>query len=171
MVVSTLTFPISLKDIVGGNEPIEEVVYDLSTNLDTRTKALEQGTLVTTDRYVHVRLPADVNANDVWERAIYQAPQALILKEVKIIPDSTIGQATNYMTLDCQNKDVGGAGTTSLGLRNVNSTNTITGMVGVDIVSTNQNLTSGQTLSLKKTVTSAGQLFPGAIVLLRYSYS
>ena len=146
-------------------------IYEEFTGIDTRVTSLEGGILVTTDRFAHIRIPADVNANDVWERAIFRVPAAAIIKDVVVIPDTSIGQATNYMTLDCQNKDTSGTATTSLGSRAVNSTNTLGAMVGADLITTNANVTVGQTLSLKKTVASAGQAFPGGLVQVRYSYS
>lgn len=120
------------------------------------------------DLYKDVRLPADAAASDTWERTVFQAPFNCIVKEVDVIPDSTIGQATSYMTLDVQDKGAAGTGTTSIGTRAVNSTNTITGFVGVDLVTTDATVVSGDCLSLKKTVASSGQAFPGGLVRVKF---
>ena len=148
---------------------VAKKIYEELSALDVRTTALEAGTLITTDRYAFVRIPADAAASDTWERAIFKAQAGLTLKDVFVIPDTGIGQATNYMTLDVQNKGVGGAETTSLGSRAVNSSNTMAAMVGADLVTTNATLITDQVVSLKKTVTSAGQAFPGGLAVVKYT--
>jgi hypothetical protein len=159
----------TLTEIRGGPRLLDEVVYDMSENLDPRVAALEGGTVVTTDRYEYIRLPADAAASDVWERAVFKARAGLTIKSAFIIPDTGIGQATNYMTLDLQNKDTSGIGTTSLGSRAINSSNTLGAMVGADLVSSNATLTANQVVSLKKTVASAGQAFPGGLLVIKYA--
>jgi hypothetical protein len=119
------------------------------------------------DQFYQVAIPADA-ANGTFEKTIFTAPFNSVVKDVKVIPDGDIGQATNFMTLDVQSKGSDGTGTTSIGSRAVNSTNTIEGFVGVDLVSTDAEITEGQSLSLKKTVTGTGQAFPGGLVIVRY---
>ena len=114
-----------------------------------------------------LRLPAD-SASDTWEKTIFKAPYACVISEIFVIPDGNIGQATNYMTLDAQNKGVAGDGSTSIGSRAVNSTNTIGAFVGVDLVATDASLVIGAKVSLKKTVASEGQAFPGGLVIVKY---
>lgn len=129
------------------------------TNLDTENNT----------EYMQVRIPADAAAGDTWERAIFKAPSDGTIEDVMVVPDSDIGQATDYMTLDCQNKGADGIGTTSIGSRAVHSTNTIEGMVGVDVVTTNADIDSGRVLSLKKTVTASGQAWPGGMVQVKFT--
>lgn len=121
------------------------------------------------DQYHEVAIPADAAAGDTWERSIFKAPFNCTVSEVIVVPDGDIGQATNFMTLDVQNKGADGAGTTSIGSRAVNSTNTIEGFVGVDLVATDADVTSGYVLSLKKTVTLTGQAFPGGIARVKFN--
>lgn len=122
----------------------------------------------TSDKYSRVRLPTDAAAADVWEKAIFTAPFNCVVKDVIIVVDTTIGQATNYMTLDVQSKGAAGTGTTSLGTRAVNSTNTLTAFLGTDLVSTDAEVTDGHSISLKKTKTGDGQVFPGGLAIVRY---
>jgi|GEM_PF-6275729 hypothetical protein len=119
------------------------------------------------DLFSRVQLPADA-ASGTFEKTVFTAPYNCIVKDVKVVPDGNIGQATNYMTLDVQNKGAAGTGTTSLGTRAVNSTNPISGFVGADLVSTDAEVTEGQSITLKKTVTGDGQAFPGGLVIVRY---
>jgi hypothetical protein len=121
------------------------------------------------DQYHEVALPADAAAGDTWERAIFKAPFNCVVSEVIVVPDGDIGQATNFMTLAVQDKGADGAGTTSLGSRAVNSTNTIEGFVGVDLVTTDADVTDAYVLSLKKTVTLTGQVFPGGIARVKFT--
>jgi hypothetical protein len=121
------------------------------------------------DQYAYARLITDSAASDTWEKVVFKAPFNCTVKDVWIIPDGNIGQATNYMTLDVQNKGASGSGTTSIGSRVVNSTNTVSVAVGVDVVSVDATVTDGYCLTVKKTVTSAGQAFPGGLVVVRYS--
>lgn len=141
---------------------VSKGLYTLLEELDERILESEDFTEV-------IRLPPDALAADTWERAIFVAPDGGVVSEILVIPDSDIGQATNYMTLEAFDKGADGTGTTSLGSRAVNSTNTIEGMVGVDLVSSNKTLSSGRVVSLKKTVTADGQAFPGGIVKVRYT--
>ena len=104
-------------------------------------------------------IPADALAADTFERAIFTAPFNCVVKDVRVVPDGDIGQATNYMTLDCQNKGADGTGTTSIGLLAVDDTNKIEGFVGVDLVSTDAEVTEGHSLTLKKTIEGDGQAF------------
>lgn len=120
------------------------------------------------NEYETTYILTDTAAGDTWERAIFRAPAACTVKDVVVVPDSDIGQATHYMTLDVQDKGAVGTGTTSIGSRNVNSTNTIEGMVGVDLVSTDATVASARILSLKKTVSGSGQAWPGGFVQVRY---
>ena len=119
------------------------------------------------DQFYQAAIPADAAAG-TFEKTIFTAPFNCIVKDVKVVPDGDIGQATNYMTLDVQNKGADGTGTTSIGSRAVNSTNTIEGFVGVDLVSTDAEVTEGHSLSLKKTVEGDGQAFPGGLVIVKY---
>lgn len=119
------------------------------------------------DQFFQAAIPADA-ANGTFEKTIFTAPFDCIVKDVKVIPDGDIGQATNYMTLTVKNKGADGTGTTSVGSRAVNSTNTIEGFVGVDLVTTNAEVTEGHSLSLAKTVTGDGQAFPGGLVIVKY---
>lgn len=139
--------------------------------MDANTAAIEAQTAAMVshqDLYSRVRLPADALAADVWEKAIFTAPFNCVVKDVIIVVDGAIGQATNYMTLDVQNKGAAGSGTTSLGSRAVNSTNTLAAFVGTDLVTTDAEVTDAHSLSLKKTKTGDGQAFPGGEVIVRY---
>jgi len=118
---------------------------------------------------VQVYIPPDAAAGNLWERAIFKAPADGTIVDILVVPDGDIGQATNFMTLDVQDKGADGTGTTSLGLRAVNSTNPIEGMVGVDLVTTNAAITEGRVLSLKKTITGTGQIWPGGMVQVNFT--
>ena len=88
-------------------------------------------------------IPADALDTDTFERAIFTAPFNCVVKDVQVVPDGDIGQATDYMTLDCQNKGADGTGTTSIGLLAVDDTNKIEGFVGVDLISSDAEVTEG----------------------------
>lgn len=139
---------------------------ELIEKLTGLTTAIEG---VTLNNEEQVYIPADALAADVWEKSIFKAPADVTVKDVIVVPDSDIGQATNYMTLDVQDKGADGAGTTSIGQLAINSTNTIEGMVGRDLVTTNADVTSARVLSLKKTKTGDGQLWPGGLVIVKYT--
>lgn len=139
---------------------------DFLAALGVISDAVDGVTLINEEQ---VYIPADAAAADVWERAVFKAPADVTIKDVIVVPDSDIGQATNYMTLDVQDKGADGAGTTSLGLLAVNSTNTIDGMVGKDLVTTNGALLTSRVLSLKKTKNGDGQLWPGGLVVVKYT--
>lgn len=149
----------TFQEIMGGYKKPIEALYDMIVDVSG-------GAAVTESE--QIRLIADAAANDTWEKTIFKAPFDCTITEVFVIPDGNIGQATNYMTLDAQNKGAAGSGTDSIGSRAVNSTNTIAAFVGVDLVSTDASITSGQKVSLKKTVASAGQAFPGGLVIVKY---
>lgn len=146
-----------IKDaILAGSADLVEALSDLKDTYESHQ-----------DQYFQEAIPADA-ADGTFEKTIFTAPFNCIVKDVKVVPDGDIGQATNFMTLDVQNKGADGTGTTSLGSRAVNSTNTIEGFVGVDLISSDAEVTEGHSLSLKKTVTADGQAFPGGLVLVKY---
>lgn len=144
-----------LSAIDGRIDVLSTAISNLNTENDTE--------------YMQVRVPADAAAGDTFERAIFKAPSDGTIVDVVVVPDSDIGQATNFMTLDVQNKGADGTGTDSIGSRAVNSTNTIEGMVGVDLVSTSADIDAGEVLSLKKTVTADGQVWPGGMVQVKFT--
>lgn len=154
-----MTLP-TLKEILGGYKPPIEALYDMIVEVAGGASVVESE---------EIRLIADAAATDTWEKTIFKAPYACTISEIFVIPDGNIGQATNYMTLDAQNKGAAGDGTTSIGSRAVNSTNTIAGFVGVDLVATDASLVIGAKVSLKKTVAASGQAFPGALVIVKYT--
>lgn len=153
-----MTLP-TLKEILGGYKTPIEALYDMIVEVAGGASVIESETL---------RLPAD-SASDTWEKTIFKAPYACTISEIFVIPDGNIGQATNYMTLDAQNKGAAGDGTDSIGSRAVNSTNTIAGFVGVDLVSTDASLVIGAKVNLKKTVAASGQAFPGGLIIVKYT--
>lgn len=151
----------------------DQLLIDIKDSIDNNTTSIDDLTDAYAsyqDLYSDVRLPAD-SASDTWEKAIFKAPFNCTVTEVIVVPDGDIGQATNYMTLDVQDKGADGAGTTSKGSLAVNSTNTIEGMVGVDMISTDAAVLEGRVLSLKKTVAASGQAFPGGLVRVKYQKS
>lgn len=139
---------------------LAKMVHEELAGLESRLSGVEGST---------VYIPEDSEAGDTFERAIFKAPSDCVVTAVIVVPDSDIGQATNYMTLDVQDKGADGTGTTSLGLLAVNSTNTIDGMVGEDLVTTNKSVSAGRVLSLKKTVAASGQAWPGGFVKVIYT--
>jgi hypothetical protein len=142
----------------------------ISTNesdIGTIESALESLDALTEQQSVYI--PADAAASDTFERAIFKAPAACTVSEVIVVPDSDIGQATDYMTLDVQDKGADGTGTTSIGSLNVNSEHTIEGMVGLDLVETDATVASARVLSIKKTVTASGQAWPGGTVITTFT--
>jgi len=139
---------------------LAKMVHEELAGLESRLSGVEGST---------VYIPEDSKADDTFERAIFKAPSDCVVTAVIVVPDSDIGQATDYMTLDVQDKGADGTGTTSLGLLAVNSTNTIDGMVGEDLVTTNKSVSAGRVLSLKKTVAESGQAWPGGFVKVIYT--
>lgn len=152
-----MTLP-TFQNILEGSKKPMEAIYDMVVEVAGGASVVESETL---------RLPSD-SASDTWEKAIFKAPYACTISEIFIIPDGNIGQATNYMTLDAQNKGAAGSGTDSIGSRAVNSTNTIAAFVGVDLVSTDASIAIGEKVTLKKTVAASGQAFPGGLVIVKY---
>lgn len=148
-------------------------VYKMLQALDTRITTLDSTVdgLDTENNTEHmqVRVPADSAATDAWEVAVFKAPSDGSIEDVIAVPDSDIGQATNFMTLDVQNKGTDGTGTDSIGSRAVNSVNTVEGMVGEDLVTTDADIDEGEVLSLKKTVDGDGQSWPGGIVQVKFT--
>lgn len=128
------------------------------TNLDTENNT----------EYHEAYLPADSAAN-TWERGIFPVPVAGTIEDVLVIPDTGIGQATNYMGLAVVNKGDEGSGTDELGSLSVNSTNPITAHVGVDLVTTNAVVAAGDKIVLAKTVTGEGQAWPGGMVQVKFT--
>lgn len=106
-------------------------------------------------------------AADTWDAKIFRAPSDINIKDVLVVPNTAIGQATNFMSLEVINKGTDGTGTTSLGSRNVNGSNTIT-VAGIDLVATNADVLEGSFISLKKTKNGDGQAWPGGLVIVRY---
>lgn len=100
-----------------------------------------------------------------WEKSVYTAPFAMVVVGIKIIPDATFGQATDYSALAVTNKGSAGAGTNVLASKTFNSTNVATAFEVSDFgaIST-PNLAAGDVLTLKKTHSGAGQAIPGAAV-------
>ncbi len=139
---------------------LAKMVHEELAGLDSRLSGVEGST---------VYIPEDCAADDTFEMAIFKAPSDCVVTAVIVVPDSDIGQANNYMTLDVQDKGADGTGTTSLGLLAVNGTNTIDGMVGEDLVTTNKSVSAGRVLSLKKTVAASGQAWPGGFVKVIYT--
>lgn len=111
-----------------------------------------------------VLIPADTDDMDTWELQIFRAPAICKIKEIHLIPAGDIGQGTNYMTLSVQDKGTD----TILTSLDVNSTHTIEGNVGVNLLSEDKELAKGYVLTLKKEVTGDGQLFPGGLVQVFY---
>ena len=150
----------------------KEKMDEITTAVGTVTTAVGTITSAVTDtydKYSPATIPVDSAATDVPERTIFRAPFDCTVSEVYVIPDDDIGQATNYMTLDVQNKGSDGTGTDSIGSLAVNSTNTIDEFVGVDLVTTNASVSEGECLTLKKTITGDGQIFPGGLVVVKYT--
>lgn len=147
-----------------GDKATIEAISDLST-------ALVAALASTTDFYTEVELPPDSAASDTWERPVFKAPFACTIEEIVVVPITIVGQATNYMTLDCQNKGAAGSGTDSIGSLAASNatTNAITAMVGRDLVTTDADISSDHVVTLKKTVTSSGQAFPGGLVRVKYT--
>lgn len=142
---------------------------ELSKKIWAELAALDLRILESEDFIEEIRIPADALAADTWEKAIFKAPDGGLIKDVTVIPDSSIGQATNYMTLDVQDKGANGSATDSIGSLAVNSSNVITGMVGTDLVTSNAAIATDRVISLKKSVTLAGQVFPGGLVKIRFT--
>lgn len=142
------------------------MVYEELTAIDSRVDAKD----AIAEQY-QVYIPADSAANATFEHAIFKAPAAGTITDIIVVPDSDIGQATDFMVLTAQDKGADGTGTTAIGTRNVNSSNTIEGMVGVDIVTTNAVIGSGRVISLAKTVEGGGQAWPGGTIIVVFTPS
>lgn len=140
-------------------------IWDELQSLDTRITNLDTEN---NTEYMQVRVSPDAAAADVWEKRIGRAPVAGVIEDVIILPDSAIGQATDFMGLEVFNKGTNGAGTTSLGSRSVNSSNTI-GLDGVDLVTSNATVSAGEIIALKKTKNGNGQIWPGGFVQIKYT--
>jgi len=120
-------------------------------------------------------LPADAAAGDTWERTIFRAggenassqDEKYTVVFASLIPDGDIGQATNYMTLQIQNKGTDGNGTTAVATKVVDDSGTLTDFNETSMGTIlSASITEGQVLSLKKTVTLTGQIWPGGMVVL-----
>lgn len=140
-------------------------IWDELQALDTRITNLDTEN---NTEYREVYLPADSAAN-TWEREIFPVPVPGTIEDVLVIPDTGIGQATNYMALALVNKGDEGSGTDELGSLSVNSTNPITAHVGVDLVSEDAEVATGDKIVLKKTVSGDGQAWPGGMVQVKFN--
>jgi len=156
-----MTLP-TLKEIrCGFKDPIE-ALYDMINEVAGGESVIESE---------KIRLTADAAAADVWEKAIFKAPFNCTVKEVIVVPDSNVGQATNFMTMDVISKGANGTGTTGNCNLNFNSTNPVVGMVGknLPVVGAGISVSAGHVLSLKKTKTGDGEAFPGGLVIVKYT--
>ncbi|WP_321422770.1 hypothetical protein [uncultured Methanobacterium sp.] len=140
-------------------------IWDELQALDTRITNLDTEN---NTEYIETRISPDAAAADVWEKKITRVPVAGVIEDVIILPDSAIGQATDFMGLEVFNKGTNGAGTTSLGSRSVNSSNTI-GLNGVDLVSSNVTVATGEIIALEKTKNGNGQAWPGGLIQIKYT--
>lgn len=137
------------------------MLYEELNLLDGRVGNTETRTEV-------IRIPADALAGDTWEIALGQAVITGRIASAKIVPDSDIGQATDYMKLSLINKLNTGVGTTVLGSRNVNSTNTLGAFLGANIIETIPDVDVAHALALKKEVEGNGQAWPGGVIEITY---
>jgi hypothetical protein len=116
-------------------------------------------------------IPACAAANSTWDRNIFAVPSVgtYTIDKISISPDGAIGQATSYMTLTVFNRGVGDAGTTQI-VTFAYDNNTTHGVAKSVLTSmgtlANVALTAGQTISVAKSVTSAGQAWPGGLVVI-----
>jgi hypothetical protein len=108
-------------------------------------------------------------AASTWDRTIFAVPVggAYTIDKISISPDEGIGQDTNYMTLTVFNRGTDGNGTTQIVAKAYNAAAAILDHVLTSMGAlANANLTAGQSISIAKSVTSSGQAFPGALVLI-----
>lgn len=137
------------------------MLYEELNLLDGRVGNTETRTEV-------IRIPEDALAGDTWEIALGHALITGRIASAMLVPDSDIGQATDYMKLSLINKLNTGEGTTVLGSRNVNSTNTLDAFLGANIIETIPNVDVAHGLSLKKEVEGTGQAWPGGVIEITY---
>jgi hypothetical protein len=137
------------------------MIYEELTRLDVRVRATETRTEV-------IRIPADATAGATWEIALGHAMITGRIASAQIVPDSDIGQATDYMKLSLINKLNTGEGTTVLGSRNVNSTKTLDAFLGANIIETIPDVDVAHALALKKEVEGEGQSWPGGVIEITY---
>jgi len=140
---------------------VVEQIYKELTKLDGRVSANEP-------RKEIIVIAADALADDEWEIAVGHPPITGRIASAYVIPDTDIGQATNFMTISLINKKNTGEGTDVLGTRDVNSTNTIKAFLGANLISTIPDVDVAHGLSLKKEVTGDGQKWPGGVLEITY---
>jgi len=144
------------------------MIYEELTRLDGELTRLDGRVGATETRTEVIRIPADATAGATWEIALGHAMITGRIASAQIVPDSDIGQATDYMKLSLINKLNTGEGTTVLGTRNVNSTNTLDAFLGANIIETIPNVDVAHALALKKEVEGTGQAWPGGVIEITY---
>jgi len=112
-----------------------------------------------------VRIPECGAASDTWERALLYAWQDLEVIEAGIVPDSSFGQGSDYATLAVVNKGADGSGTTELCSKAFDSSVNAYDFVSFGTIS-NGDISQGEVLALKKSVTGNGQKVPASAIVL-----
>lgn len=138
------------------------------TALDSKLTALDSRVSNTESRTQVIRIPEDALAGDTWEIALGHAEITGRIASAYVVPDSDIGQATDFMTISLINKLNTGEGTTVLGTMDVNSTHTLDAFLGANIIETIPSVDVAHGLALKKEVTASGQIWPGGVLELTY---
>ena len=121
-------------------------------------------------RQAQVRIPASI-AGDIFEKAIFSAPEACTITKVGIISDTTLtGQDTNYATIKLVDKGSDGSGTDVIGSRDYTLGNNATAFDLDDNygVLANTSLVAGDVVSIKKEITLTGLATPDLVAIVEY---
>lgn len=163
---------------------VPKLLYNLIKEVEARVTTIEHvGTpeiddnavtyqkLDATGRKYKIRVSrsaTDVAATD-WELPLGSIDFAGTVKSVKLLADSAFGQATNYSSLDLQNKGQAGSGTTSVASMAFNSGNTVSQWVPKALTLSgtpaNLNVVVGDALTLVKTHSGNGQALPTNLIV------
>lgn len=140
-----------------GRRTLPTIRYD---ELDSNAKRFD----------VAIRIPADAQGTNIWERPLYYAPVAVTVVDGGIVPEADMGLGagtTNYMTLSFHNRATDGAGTITIASKNFNfGTANDYDYQWLGTVS-NTSITAGQAITCKKTVTGTGEIVPASLLALR----
>lgn len=136
------------------------------TEINQRVTALESSL---ENKILSLYIPADAAATDTWIRSVLKAAELMNISEIRVIPDSEIGQATDYMTLTVTEYDNAGVQVQVIGSVDVNSSHVIPVKEGLDIILAEIALvTAGNTVVFEKAITESGQIWPGGLIQFVY---
>jgi len=106
---------------------------------------------------------------DVWEKAVFVAPQALDLYKIGIVADIAFGDNTDFSTLSIINKGASGVGTDVVVTKAFDSEITIFDFVDFGALSGDyKDMVAGDTLTLEKTYSASGEAVEDLVLFIEY---